>query len=94
MLVNSPRQSYRGGNFSLLSHYHSSSSRSSCLAIINCCQNISLVPQTLPQACLSHKNNLLAVHKQLLTAYTIIKYTYRIVKPCIPPESTGLTTNT
>ena len=29
-----------------------------CLAIINCCQNISLVPQTLPQACLSHKNNL------------------------------------
>ena len=81
MLVNSPRQSYRGGNFSLLSHYHSSSSRS-------------LVPQTLPQAYLSHKNNLLAVHKELLTAYIIIKYTYRIVKPCIPPESTGLTTNT
>ena len=26
---NAPRQSYRGGNFSLLSHYHSSSSRSS-----------------------------------------------------------------
>ena len=29
-----------------------------CLAIINCCQNTSVVPQTLPQACLSHKNNL------------------------------------
>ena len=43
---------------------------------------------------ITQKQLSLAVHKQLLTAYTILKYTYRIVEPCIPPESTGLTTNT
>ena len=55
---NAPRQSYRGGNFP---YYHTITVvllAVLCLAIINCCQNISLVPQTLPQAYLPHKNNL------------------------------------